>query len=141
MISVKTHSIVDYVLGVLLIAAPFVFGMTGVDTAPYVFWTMGAGLIIYSLLTDYDYSVAKLIPVSVHMALDVVFGISLVLAPLVLDYQPAISGGQYFVHWIFGLGTISLVALTLPPREEEVRLGHFDEAMLDQHRDDYNKAA
>lgn len=114
MLSLQTHNVLDYVIGGLLILAPAVFGFSGVLPARNVFLTLGFGLIGYSLLTNYRYSIAKLIPVPVHMGLDVMAGVVLILSPALFDYRPALTSFQYAIHFIYGAGAIGLVALTKP---------------------------
>jgi hypothetical protein len=46
------------------------------------------------------------------MALDVLLGASLILAPWALGYRPMINNGQLFVHFLLGLGTLMMVGVT-----------------------------
>jgi len=89
---------------------------------------VGLGTIIYSAITNYRYSVAKVIPLGVHMVLDVAGGFILILAPWVLGYRDELTGGQMGLHYILGLGVIGLVALTRPRSERErLELGRGEE--------------
>ena len=72
MISLKTHNILDYLLGVVVAFTPYFFDFAGITVARNVFQTAGVALIVYSLLTNYRYSLFKMIPVRVHLLLDVV---------------------------------------------------------------------
>jgi hypothetical protein len=110
--SLKTHNILDYTLGIVLLLSPIVFGFTDVSSARATFQNLGFVLIAYSLLTRYRYSVFKLIPLGFHMALDVLLGASLILAPWALGYRPMINNGQLFVHFLLGLGTLMMVGVT-----------------------------
>jgi hypothetical protein len=112
MISLRTHSIFDYIIGAVLVVCPSVFGFSDLYPARNIFLVLGFGLVIYSLLTDYQLSIFKLIPLPVHMTLDVLAGIALILAPSVFNYRFQLTGGQYALHWIMGLGAMTLVAVT-----------------------------
>lgn len=112
MLSLKTHNVLDYVVGATLVACPYIFGFSDVDIARNVFLTLGLGLIGYSMITKYYYSVLKIIPVGLHMGLDVVSGAALILAPFVLGYNDVLSGGQLLVHFAMGAGAFLLVGLT-----------------------------
>lgn len=114
MLSLKTHNILDYVFGVVFILCPAIFGFSDVDAARNVFVVLGAGLIGYSLLTDYRYSIAKLIPLGAHMMLDLILGFAFMLAPTVLGYRPLLTDGQFALHFVAGLGSIGLVVFTRP---------------------------
>jgi hypothetical protein len=126
-ISLNTHNVIDYVGGVVLCMCPWVFGFADLDSARNIFLVLGVGLIFYSLLTNYRYSVAKVIPLGVHMALDVVAGIFLMLAPSIWGYRPLLTGGQYALHFILGLGLIALVAMTRRVSEAQIPMTIADE--------------
>jgi hypothetical protein len=113
-IRLDTHNVLDYVLGAVLVFSPYIFGFSDIFPARNLFLVMGFALIGYSLLTDYRYSVFKVIPLGAHMALDVVLGLSLIFVPSIVGYRPLLTGFQYAIHLIFGLGAIALVTLTQP---------------------------
>lgn len=112
MISLKVHNILDYIIGAVLIVCPFIFGFSTVNAARDTFLVLGFGLIGYSLLTNYRYSIAKLIPLGVHMFMDVCSGAVLMAAPWVFGYRPYITSSQTVLHFVLGLGAWGLVALT-----------------------------
>jgi hypothetical protein len=125
-ISLNTHNIVDYVLGVVLVFSPYVFGFSDLYAAKNVFLVLGFGLLGYSLITQYKYSVLKILPLGPHMALDVVLGIVLMLAPSVFSYAPLLTGFQYAWHFICGIGAIGLVALTRPKTNRAMVVDEMD---------------
>ena len=114
MISLRTHNILDYAIGIVLFVCPALFGFADIDAARNTFVFLGGGLILYSLLTDYEYSIAKWIPVGLHMALDVAIGFGLMLSPSIFDYRSQLTGVQNVLHFVLGLGTIALVVFTRP---------------------------
>ncbi len=117
MIPLKTHNILDYVIGALLIVSPWLFRFAEIDAARNTFLVLGGGLIVYSLLTNYYYSVAHILPLGVHMTLDALAGIVLILAPALFGYRDLLTGGQYAAHIVLGIGAVGLVALTRPRTE------------------------
>lgn len=112
MISLRIHNILDYVIGAVLILCPPVFGFSDVMAARDVFLVLGFGLIGYSLLTQYRYSIAKLIPLGVHMFLDVASGFILMIGPWLFGYRESITNAQTILHFVLGLGAWALVAFT-----------------------------
>lgn len=112
MISLKTHNVLDYVFGVVLALCPYLFNFTTLDVARNLFQTVGIGLLVYSLMTNYRYSIIKLISVRAHLALDVVAGALLMIAPWLFGYRLSLSGFQTSVHVIAGLAVLGLVAFT-----------------------------
>jgi hypothetical protein len=112
MVSLRVHNVLDYVIGAILIACPFLFGFSDIDAARRLFLTLGFGLIGYSLLTNYTYSLLKLIPVAVHMVFDVLAGMTLILGSYLFGYRDLLTGGQTALHYLLGLGAILLVSVT-----------------------------
>ncbi|MES2964527.1 MAG: hypothetical protein V4760_11595 [Bdellovibrionota bacterium] len=117
MISLKAHNIIDYVLGVLLMVAPWVYGFAEIPAARTLFLFAGVALVAYSLFTNYYYSLAKVIPLGVHMTLDATIGVVTILAPALFGYRELLTEGQYALHVIAGVGAVGLVALTKPRTE------------------------
>jgi hypothetical protein len=112
MIPLKTHNILDYVAALVLIASPYMFNFSDVGPARNLFLTMGFALAIYSSITHYQYSLAKIIPIRPHMVLDIVTGFVLMIGPYAFNYRAALSNGQTALHFVLGLGVWGLVALT-----------------------------
>jgi hypothetical protein len=106
--------VIEYVAAAVLVLCPFVFGFAQVDAARNLFLAVGIALAAYSLVTNFYYSIAKIIPLNAHMALDVALGVLLMIAPAIFGYRDRITGGQYLLHFILGLGVIALVAFTRP---------------------------
>ncbi len=64
------HGIIDDLWGLLPIAAPFALGLPTGGGASWLAWMLGAGAVIYSLLTAYEVGLVPLIPLSLHLGLD-----------------------------------------------------------------------
>lgn len=78
------HSVLDYSNGIVVAWS----GLTSYSRdARIAGAVLGASVIGVSLLTDYRMSVAKLIPIEVHEAIDHVWGAALIAAPFVLGYN------------------------------------------------------
>jgi uncharacterized membrane protein HdeD (DUF308 family) len=85
-IPTRYHAPLDYIVGALLIAAPWIFQFSG-HTGPKVLSiVLGVGLIAYSLITDYELGVWKLAPMAVHNLIDIVAGALLAASPWLFDY-------------------------------------------------------
>jgi hypothetical protein len=124
MLSPKTHGLYDYAIGIALVLSPYIGGFANVDAARTLFLVAGFGLIIYSLLTRYYYSIAKVIPLGVHMCLDAAAGVVVMLAPWLFDYNEALTGGQTAWHVILGAGTVALVLVT-KPKHDTIATSHM----------------
>jgi len=108
MISVRTHAIIDYVVGVLLILAPFILGFATGGAAMWVPILLGAAIIVYSLLTRYRLAAARVIPFGVHLGLDVAGGLLLLASPWLFGFADVI----WWPHVLVGLIALVVVAMT-----------------------------
>ncbi len=139
MMSLKTHNVLDYVFGAVLALCPYFFDFTAIDLARNVFQTAGVGLIVYSLLTNYRYSVVKWIPVRLHMGLDIVVGGLLLVAPWFFGYRNVLTTLQTSVHVIGGLAVWGLVAFTR--RGSEAITGKVSKPSEEKKEKEFPRAA
>ncbi len=78
--STRFHAILDYVLGLFLIASVWIFDIPG-DSMASAFAVMGGGgILLYSFFTDYELSAWRAIPINAHLVLDIFSGLFLVFA-------------------------------------------------------------
>jgi hypothetical protein len=108
MISTKAHGIIDYVVAVLLIAAPYIFGFANGGAAQWVPMLLGASIIVYSLLTRYELSLAKLIPMPVHLGIDAIGGVLLLASPWLFGFAELI----WWPHVVVGVAELAVVAMS-----------------------------
>jgi hypothetical protein len=85
-IPTKFHAPLDYIVGVALIAMPWIFQFSDVTSATVLSVVLGIGLIAYSLFTDYELGVWKVAPMAVHNLIDVVAGALLALSPWLFGF-------------------------------------------------------
>jgi hypothetical protein len=110
------HGIMDYLLGVVLIGVPYVFGFgtsaeTGLavnNAATWVPVALGFALIIYSLFTNYELGLVRKIPMSTHLWLDVASGVLLAVSPWLFGFADRV----YWPHLIVGLFEIGAGLMT-----------------------------
>jgi hypothetical protein len=106
-IPTKLHAPLDYVVGAVLIAAPWIFQFSESGAATAISVVLGIGLIAYSLLTNYELGVWKVAPMAVHNLIDVVAGALLALSPWLLGF--ADDGANYWVPFVvIGVAAIFL---------------------------------
>jgi hypothetical protein len=86
-LSTKVHGAIDYIVGLALILAPMIFSFQDIGgAAVYVPIILGVSLIVYSMLTRYEWGVFKLISMYYHMVLDVVVAVLLILSPFLFGF-------------------------------------------------------
>lgn len=107
-ISTRTHGMMDYIVGIVLMIAPWLlqFARGGAET--WIPVILGAGIILYSLLTNYELGVARLIPMRTHLWLDGVLGAFLALSPWLFGFAEWV----YLPHLIVGLLELGAALMT-----------------------------
>ncbi len=103
----KVHAALDYLMGILLIASPWLFGFSEVPAAMWLMVILGAGAIVYSLITDYELAALRSLPLRAHLALDAISGGLLAVAPWLFGFDE-------YVFWPFViLGMTELIVANL----------------------------
>ncbi len=100
------HGALDYIAAITLIIAPIILGLK--DLALWLSAVAGIGLIIYSLLTDYAYSMAKVLPFPMHIVLDSLAAVAFIAAPFILNF----TGVAQVYYLVMGVGVLMVVLLT-----------------------------
>jgi hypothetical protein len=119
-IGTKTHGYLDYIMGVLLIAAPWIFGFARDGAETWVPVILGAGTILYSLLTDYELGMTPTISMRTHLMLDLIGGVVLAISPWVFGFADYI----WAPHLILGIFEIGAALMTKQVPATERRQHH-----------------
>jgi hypothetical protein len=107
----QIHGGLDYAVGVLLIASPWIFGFADDSTAAtWVAVIVGAGMILSALMTDNDVSVADAIPMRMHLMTDVAVGAFLAASPWLFGFADEV----WAPHVVIGLLEIGTALVTDP---------------------------
>jgi hypothetical protein len=107
-IPTKIHGYLDYLMGALLIAAPWLFDFADGGAETWVPVILGAGAIIYSLMTDYELGATNAISMRTHLTLDLMSGILLAASPWIFGFSDYI----WEPHLILGLLEIGAALMT-----------------------------
>jgi hypothetical protein len=107
-ISSRVHGILDYLVGILLIAAPWIFGFAFGGAETYVPVALGISAIVYSLCTNYELGAFHLIPMPAHLWLDLLSGIFLAASPWLFGFHEKV----YLPHLLAGVTEIIVSLLT-----------------------------
>ncbi len=104
----RLHGFIDYLWGLALLATPWIFGFADGGAAQILAFVFGIGAIFYSLITDYELGVIRLLPMPLHLGLDGLGGAFLAASP-----------------WLFGLFSVvaSLITRTDPMQPSGLRHG------------------
>ena len=117
----RIHGVLDYLVGVLLIAAPYLFGFATGGAKQWVPMILGVGAIGYSLLTRYELGLVPVISMPGHLWLDALSGALLAVSPWLFGF----SGEVYAPHLVLGLFEIgaALMTRTVPGRADLAQAG------------------
>jgi SPW repeat len=97
-ISSHTHGILDYVVGLLLIVAPWSLHFAEGGPETWIPVVLGASALVYSLLTRYDLGVVKVLPFRAHLTLDFLSGVLLAASPWLFQFSDRV----YLPHLLVG---------------------------------------
>ena len=108
MIPTKVHGVLDYLMGLFLIAVPWLFGFHANSAETWVPIILGITVTVYSLMTDYEFGVSPIISMVWHLRLDAGSGLLLAISPFLFGFQHIV----YWPHLILGLLEVAASQLT-----------------------------
>jgi hypothetical protein len=106
LIRTQLHGLMDYLMALILLL-PWIteHGTTSKDTI--VFSAIGFSIITLSLITDYEFGLIKLVPMKVHLFIDVLLSLFIAAMPLLF---PVVN---YYLYWPVVLGLSGLIITIL----------------------------
>jgi hypothetical protein len=110
----SVHGVLDYLVGIALIAAPFLFGFAYVGgIAVYLPIILGIGLILYSLVTKYELGVPgiKFIPMPYHLIFDFVAAVLLAVSPFLFGFSSK-PLNVWLPHLVVGIAVVLVVLVS-----------------------------
>jgi hypothetical protein len=115
MIPTRVHALLDYTVGVLLIAAPWIFRFADESSAAkWISVIAGVATIGLSAMTDYEGGfLTRAIPMRVHLATDALVGVVLLASPWLFGF--ADQGVNAWLPFVaIGVGELGAAAMTSP---------------------------
>jgi len=110
LINTKTHGLLDYAVGAAITALPQFLDCG--KPAARVLELAGVGAGIYSMLTNYERGVVKVLPMKAHLTLDALSGGALIAASALLKDEPA-----HVRATIAGIGAFEIAAALMSETE------------------------
>jgi len=112
------HGVVEYVAGILFVAAPFLFSFDD-DTATAVAIVAGVLILVVAATTAMSTGLIKSIPVRAHVVLDYVLAILLIAAPFLFGFSDDGAATAFFI--VLGVLHLLLTIATRFIRDERPR--------------------
>ena len=112
------HGLLDYTAAIALLGLPWLLGFNGL--ALWLSVAGGAGLVAYSLLTDYRFGLIRALPFRGHLFLDLSAAAAFALAPFVFGWH-----GLVFAYYeVMAAGVLIVVAASRPEAKQRSR--HYE---------------
>lgn len=105
LIPLNLHAALEPLMAVLIIASPWIFGFSETDSATVICVLVGVTMLLVGSLTDWRMSLARVIPLRLHMIGDIGLGAVLLLSPLVFGF--ADEGGP--TRFMVTVGALELL--------------------------------
>ena len=105
------HAFLDYPVALALISLPFILNLG--SSHPFALWLgVGTGIaaFVLTLFTDHHLGVFRVLPYSLHLAVDGLVGIVFLLAPSIFGF----NGIDAWFYWANGLAVALVVSLQKP---------------------------
>jgi hypothetical protein len=112
---------VDYLVGVILVAAPWIFRFNDVASAKWVAIVVGLLMLGQALMTNYEVGVVPAVPMHLHLMMDSAIGIFLIASPWIFGFSDD-GLNAWLPHVVVGIGELAIAAMTIPwPSDETAR--------------------
>ena len=105
------HAFLDYPVALSLMVLPFVLQLG--SSNPLALWlavATGAAAFILTFFTDHILGVIRVLPYSLHLAVDLTVGVVFLLAPSVLGFIGLVA----WYYWVNGAAVLFVVGLHKP---------------------------
>jgi hypothetical protein len=106
------HGIADWLLGILLIAVPYILGFARSGAETFVPVALGITGLIVTFFTNHEYGIVRKIPMIGHLWVDGFAGILLATSPWIFGFADTV----WIPHVVLGVTEFvaSLVTETVP---------------------------
>jgi len=119
LISTKVHTIIGLIVGVVLLFAPMIFGFGDVAAATNVALGVGIFIILSELATTSPFAPLKLVPMKVHIILDVLTGVFLAASPWLFNFMNNDVPSQWVPHLVVGIMVAGYALVTSTADDEK----------------------
>jgi hypothetical protein len=123
MIPTKMHAAMDYVVGIVTIASPWIFGFSDDSTAAtWIAVLAGIAMLGMSMMTAYEGGLVHMIAMRMHLMADAVLGVFLVISPWLFGFGDE-GANAWLPFVVIGLLELGAAAMT-DPESQAVRRRH-----------------
>ena len=98
----------DYLVGILLFASPWLFDFNRGGMETWIPVILGAGALVYSVMTDYEMGLRRALSMRTHLSMDLISGILLAASPWIFSFADDV----YMPHLLLGILEIGTSLMT-----------------------------
>jgi hypothetical protein len=111
----RVHALLDYTVGVVLIAAPWIFRFASESSAAkWISVVAGIAMIGLSAMTDYEGGfLTRAIPMRVHLMMDAMLGVFLIASPWLFGFADQ-GANAWLPFVVIGIGEVGAASMTSP---------------------------
>ena len=117
-IDTRTNGYIDYLMGVILISAPWLFEFDNSGAQTLLPFILGHTVIVYSILTAYELGAARIFTMRTHLLLDVASGLFLAASPWIFGFAINVN----LPHVILGILLVGAGLFTKTEPSKNTRL-------------------
>lgn len=122
-IPTKVHGALDYIVALVLIGAPWIFGFADKGGAAVIIpIVLGIGLFLYSLFTKYEWGLVKVLGMPYHLIVDVIASVFLLTSPFVFGFYDMNMWNVWVPHVVVGIAVIIVVIFSqTQPKSDDLK--------------------
>jgi hypothetical protein len=102
LISSRTHTVIGLIVGAALVVAPWILQFDDVEAAKWSAVLVGLFVLVNEVVTTSPASPLKIVPMRVHVALDVVTGVFLLATPFLFRFADE-DANKWVPHVVVGV--------------------------------------
>ncbi|MBW4707441.1 hypothetical protein KX928_06545 [Roseobacter sp. YSTF-M11] len=105
------HAYLDYPVAISLMLMPTLLRLG--QSSPVAFWlatVTGVAAFVLTLLTDHHLGAFRVLPYSLHLAVDLIVGLVFLAAPFVFGF----AGLDAAYYWLNGAAVVTVIGLHKP---------------------------
>ena len=108
------HAYLDYPVAAALMILPFVLGLGESNVmALWLSVVTGVAALVLTILTDHHLGLIRVLPYKLHLAVDLIVGLTFLAAPSILGF----AGLDAAFYWLNGAAVVAVISLSAPEAE------------------------
>jgi len=117
-IPLNMHAAIEPLMAIVIIAAPWIFGFSEVNSATVTCVIVGIVMLLAGSMTDWRLSLVRLIPLRMHFGTDLLLGAVLILSPFIFGFSDN-GGATRFTIIVGALELMTALSTRWDPNEAE----------------------